>query len=183
MEKQKHEYDSSSNSSEDEVPDFEVKAFDQQKKSALQSFDCGQVDLNRYAKQQLSQDAKKGLSVPYILEQSGELAGFYTLSNASVDAGEYLKVANGVGKFLPVPVTLIGRLAVDSKYQGVGYGGILLMDALENSLKAASVVASKAVIVDPIDDSAVNFYKNYGFMEIPGTKRMMLTMDEVRKLI
>jgi GNAT superfamily N-acetyltransferase len=85
---------------------------------------------------------------------------------------------------LEFPATLIGRLARDRNVQSKGIGGILLMEALELCYKVAnSEIASIGVLVDPIDENAIAFYRQFGFEMLPDINRMFLPMGVVRKLI
>lgn len=68
----------------------------------------------------------------------------------------------------PVPVALIGRLAVDENFQGKGLGSILLADACQKVVQARAVLAVSGIVVDAKDDAARTFYQHYGFMPFPG---------------
>ena len=82
-----------------------------------------------------------------------------------------------------LPVTLLGRLAVDKAFQGQGLGCLLLIDALKRSYNTAvSSVGSIAVVVDPIDEKARNFYLKYGFIDLPDSGRMFIPMGTVAQL-
>jgi GNAT superfamily N-acetyltransferase len=82
-----------------------------------------------------------------------------------------------------LPATLLGRLAVDNRYQGQGLGELLLIDALKRSYDTSiTSIGSMAVIVDPIDDDAVKFYKKYGFILLPDSGKMFIAMDTVSRL-
>nr|MDJ0649754.1 GNAT family N-acetyltransferase [Xenococcaceae cyanobacterium MO_188.B19] len=70
-------------------------------------------------------------------------------------------------KYPLIGVTLIGRLAVDKNYKGMGWGKLLVMDALYKSLEASKQVASFAVVVDAIDEQAVKFYQRFDFQTFP----------------
>ena len=65
----------------------------------------------------------------------------------------------------PIPVTILGRLAVDSRIQGDGLGSELLRDAFLRCLNAAEHVASKAIVVHAISEEARDWYKHQGFIE------------------
>ena len=83
-----------------------------------------------------------------------------------------------------IPATLLGRLAVDSAYRGKGWGEALLLNALERSYLATSVVASAFVIVRAIDAEASRFYEHYGFKELPASPgRLFITMKTVEALV
>ena len=74
-----------------------------------------------------------------------------------------------------IPATLLGRLAVDSRYQGQGLGTFLLLDALRRSLM--SEIASYAVVVDAIDAKASVFYQHHQFIPFPNQpQRLYLPM-------
>ena len=80
-------------------------------------------------------------------------------------------------------VTLLGRLAVAARCQGQGFGRLLLVDALRRSARQATEIASAAVIVDAIDESAVKFYQRYHFLALPETPRtLFLEMATIQKL-
>ena len=68
-----------------------------------------------------------------------------------------------LARYPAVPATLLGRLAVTQQYQGKKMGSVLLMDALYRALESSRQVASAAVIVDAIDNTAVEFYKRFDF--------------------
>jgi predicted GNAT family N-acyltransferase len=76
----------------------------------------------------------------------------------------------------------MGRLAVDLKHQGQRLGEILLMDGLERSYVHSSQVASFAVVVDA-KENAVEFYRRYGFLQLPLGLRMFIPMETIEKLI
>ena len=79
-------------------------------------------------------------------------------------------------------VTLLGRMAVAEKYKGTGLGALTLMNALHKSLLAATDVASLAVFVEAIDSDAANFYRKYGFIELPEDKlKLLLPMKTIAK--
>lgn len=162
---------------------FEIEKFELAKNFNVKAFSCGVPELDKYATQLLKQDVKRGLTSCYCIEDSGNLIGFYTLSSASVDASQYLSVRDGVGKYLPVPVTLIGRLAVDVSHQGAGIGPVMLLDAISRAIDASDVIASKALIVDAINQKAISFYESFGFSLIPDSNRLLLTIEEAKRLM
>jgi ribosomal protein S18 acetylase RimI-like enzyme len=157
------------------------------KKHDRAAFSCEHKALADYIKQQASQDVKKNVAAVFVLTPDGKtIAGYYTLSQYGVDAGELpqqvfeqLKIP----KYPRLPATLIGRLARDSKFKGQGIGEVLLMDALHKALDAARTIASVAVAVDAKDDAAVRFYKKYGFIEMPDhPHKLFILMATVRAL-
>ena len=149
-------------------------------------FECGTPMLDNYLHTQAKQDVKRRLSVCFILaDEANTVIGYYTLSNASIQR-EHL--SENIIKKLPssyqsLPVTLLGRLAVDKKHKGKGHGESLLMDALKRCFEISrSSIGSMAVIVDPIDENAQIFYLKYGFIQLPDSGKMFLPMDIISEL-
>lgn len=157
------------------------------KKHNRKTFECGKPTLDNYFQIQVSQDVKKKLCVCFVLLSSDEtkVVGYYTLSNASIS---YESVPDNLRKKYPksydyIPVTLLGRLAIDNKFKGQGYGGKILIDALKRSLKVSeNDLGSVAVIVDPLDEDAENYYKHFGFVQLPTSGKMFLDMKTIKKL-
>ena len=151
-------------------------------------FDCGSDALNRYITTQARQEMDRGAAIVYVLvpsDRPARVAGFYSLSSTAVRISEWPESSR---KKLPryplVPATLIGRLAVDRAYRGLGLGERLLIDALRRSLTASRTVASVAVIVDAKDTSSVEFYLRYGFQPFPDQpSRLFLTMKTIAALV
>lgn len=147
-------------------------------------FDCGNADLNDYLKRSLNQQMRRGLTVGYVLADSGgRMAGYFTLSNGELGIG-ILPERQGFPARLPLPTTLIGRLAVDKTFQGRGLGGDLLMHALRVAVDASRSVASAAIEVDAIDAAARAFYAHYGFVRLPDDElHLYLPMSDAQMLV
>lgn len=148
-------------------------------------FNCGQELLDNYLRKQAKQDVQKHLAACFIrANDENEVKGYYTLSNSSIKKE---LIPEGLKKKFPptnndLPVTLLGRLAKDKKYKGERLGETLLLDALKRSYDISLKIGSFAVIVDPIDVNAKNFYLKYGFIELPDSKRMFLSMKTISVL-
>ncbi len=80
-----------------------------------------------------------------------------------------------------MPAVLLARLAIDKTLQGQGLGGVLLADALGQTVAAVQRVAARFVIVDAIDEKAAAFYSRYGFERIPGEMRMYRKISAIEK--
>jgi len=120
-----------------------------------------------------------------VLSPDGKIiAGFYTLSQYSIDLGTIPEdIARTLPKYPIVPATLIGRLAVSAVFRGQGLGELLLMEALHRSHTLSRQVASAAVIVNAKDDQALRFYRKYGFLEVPNAKgKLFLPMATIEQL-
>ncbi len=152
----------------------------------LQAFDCGKELLNNYIKRQAKQDMKKKLSVCFVLiDKINNVKGYYTLSNNSIPQIDIPKEFSRKfpNSYSNIPVTLLGRLAIDKSIFGQGQGEYLLIDALKESYKVSKkVIGSVAVIVDPIDDEAISFYKKYDFILLPHSGKMFLSMNTISML-
>ncbi|MFM1771573.1 MAG: hypothetical protein RLZZ71_715 [Bacteroidota bacterium] len=157
------------------------------KKHAVEKFNCGNEALNRYLTVQAGQDMRKKLSVCFVLndDYTRDLIGYYTLSSYSINADAIpnsLKV-NAPRNYSRLPVTLLGRLAIDVKFQGKGLGEFVLMNALERAFDASIEIASLAVIVDPVNKEAEDFYSQYGFVKCKDGRQMMLSMKTIASLL
>jgi len=131
------------------------------------AFECGVEPLDRYFRSQAGQDARKRVAAPFALVLSdGAVAGFYTLSAMAFNLCELPEpTARRLPRYPLVPATLLGRLAVDRRHKGKGYGRFLLADALFRALR--SEIASFAVVVDAKDDAARRFYERESFLSFP----------------
>ncbi len=151
-----------------------------------ENFDCGKNLLNGYIHKQASQDVRRRISACFILSEEDNLVkGYYTLSSSSIKRDQLPPevVKRLPGSYIDLPVTLLGRLALDKAHIGQGLGELLLVDALKRAyLASVQSVASMAVVVDPIDQSAIDFYSKYDFIMLPDSHKMFLTMDTVSKL-
>jgi GNAT superfamily N-acetyltransferase len=107
------------------------------------------------------------MAVPFVLVLPDRtVAGYYTLSSTSVNLAELPEqVARKLPRYPLVPATLLGRLAVDRRQQGKGYGRFLLADALYRIVR--SEIASFAVVVEAKDDDARRFYERESFLPLP----------------
>lgn len=151
-----------------------------------QLFDCGKEILNTYFRKQAKQDVKRKISACFVLSDENEVViGFYTLSNDSIPLEELPKqIKNKLPKaYLTIPITLLGRLAIDSKFKGQGYGELLLIDALRRSYDVSNEsIGSIAVVVDPLDLEAIAFYEKYGFILLPNSGKMFISMTTISNL-
>ena len=149
-------------------------------------FSCGKEMLDNYFHKQANQDIKRKLSVCFVVKdkQTELIKGYYTLSNNSIPLED---IPDNIGKKLPksytsIPTTLLGRLAIDSNFQGQGLGKLILIDALKRSFELSKTIASFAVDVNPIDEDAERFYDKYGFIKLPDSGKMFLPMKTIEQL-
>ena len=155
-------------------------------KHRKKEFLCGKDMLDRYFHEQANQDVKKKLAICFVKADSetGLVEGYYTLSNSSIQKD---LIPLDIQKRLPpayasIPVTLLGRLAVDHHFHGKGLGKLLLLDALYRSYDLSTQIGSFAVVVAPLDNEAVSFYDKYGFIQLPDSGKMFLPMKTIEQL-
>jgi predicted GNAT family N-acyltransferase len=146
------------------------------------AFSCGIVALDTYIQKQASQDQERKLAATFVLtSDSGNIAGFYSLSASNILAEDLPPdQAKRLPRF-PLPVTLLGRMAMQEALHGQRLGEFLLMDALKRAWVGSHQIASWAVIVDA-KQGARDFYIKYGF--IPTTRspdRLFYPMKSVEK--
>jgi len=128
------------------------------------SFDCGVEQLNSYLLKYSGQHERKGIGRTYVATRDGEtrVLGYYTISGSGV---AFDIVPDNLPRH-PVPVALVGRLAVDVTARRTRLGEMLLIHALRSAQRAARIVGIYAVVVNALDESARNFYPKYGFQEL-----------------
>lgn len=156
------------------------------KKHIKNKFQCGIDVLDDYIKTQASQDIKKNVAVTYVMtgHDSEQVIGYYTLSSIGVIARE---LPDDIVKKLPrypvLPGILIGRLARDKAYYGKEIGQYLLIDALKRSVEISAQLGMVAVIVDAMNDKAVTFYEDFGFLRFPDNpRRLFISVGTIKKL-
>jgi GNAT superfamily N-acetyltransferase len=146
------------------------------------AFSCGVAELDDYLKRRAGQDIRRRISRVFVCTESGSKAilGFYTLSALSIDLSSLPEHQARKLPRHPVPVALIGRLAVDRSAQGKGLGRLLLADAIQRTLGASEHLAIHAVVVDAKNATAREFYRAYGFLSLADQPmRMFLPLRSV----
>jgi GNAT superfamily N-acetyltransferase len=139
------------------------------------TFDCGAASLNDWLRTRALKNETTGASRTFVSidSETDAVTGYYCLSASSL----LLEGAPGsVRRNMPdpIPVILIGRLAVDQSFKGKGLGASLLQHALVKGLEASRIVGARAFIVDALDGEAERFYGKFGFALMPpASKRAM----------
>lgn len=138
-----------------------------------QAFGCSVPALDRYIREQAGQDVRRRISNCFVAveQDTGALAAYYTLAAASIPVTSLPeKETKRLPRYPVLPATLIGRLAVDSHYQGRKLGAALIIDAVRRSARADP--AAFTMLVDAKDEAAAAFYRRHGFIPLtsrPGT--------------
>ncbi len=132
------------------------------------SFDCGRESLNAWFRRHAWSNNISGVSRVTVLTcaETGRIAAYVALSAGQIERA-FLPKPQQRNRSDPVPVTLLGQLAVDKAYQGQGHAKSLLLFALKTALRAADIVGSTGVITHPLDDGARRFYTRWGFQDLP----------------
>lgn len=155
------------------------------KKHNRKDFVCEEDALTDYIRSQVSQDMRKRLATCFVaVEEDLRVIGYYTLTSESLGRDaipeKYIKQ---VPQNYNAPVILLGRLARDLRAKGTGLGEHLLMDALFRSYRlSGESIGAMAVVVDPINQRALEFYRKYGFEQLFDSKRMFLPMNQIKQL-
>ncbi len=138
-------------------------------------FSCGEAALDSYLRTQAGQDVRSRVCRIFVatLDDRAVVAGFYALSATAVEARNLpADLSRKLPKY-PLSAALIGRLAVDERFQGLSLGKYLLMDAIARTAEAASSIGIYAVIVDAKNEPAKAFYEKYGFKAFPTLPRRL----------
>ena len=97
---------------------------------------------------------------------NGRIIGYVSLSAAQIERA-HLPKPQQRNRPDPVPVLLLGQLAVDRNYQGQGHGADLMQYALKAALHISDVIGAVGVITHPLDVAARGFYRQFGFEDLP----------------
>jgi GNAT superfamily N-acetyltransferase len=149
----------------------------------VSAFDCGVPDLDIWLKRRALQNESTRASRTFVVTAGGRVVGYYALAAGAVSHEHATgRVRRNMPE--PVPVMVLGRLAVDGEYQGTGLGSGLLKDALLRTLGAAEVAGIRAVLVHAVSEDVKRFYLHYGFAESPiDPMTMMITLADIEKAL
>jgi GNAT superfamily N-acetyltransferase len=139
-------------------------------------FDCGRDSLNAWFRRHAWHNHVSGISRTSVIcdATTGLIVGYVTLSAAQIER-EFLAKAHQRNKPDPVPATLLGQLAIHKTHQGRGHARSLLLFALTAALRASREIGSFGVLTHPIDERVREFYRRWGFEDVPfDPKRSMI---------
>lgn len=139
----------------------------------LERFDCGNAALNRWLQQRAMANERQGVSrtVVICLDGGSDVIAYACLSAGAIVLAE---VPGALRRNMPdpLPVVVLGRLAVDLRQQGQGLGSALVADAMR-------LVGARALLVHAIDEQAAAFYRSLGFRPSPiSASTLMLQLSE-----
>lgn len=159
---------------------------------ARSDFRCGKHSLDDYFHQHAANNNALGVGRTFVLTRDTgatdlpEVLGYFTLSMATVLANDVREQLPAKLPRYPLPVALIGRLAVDERARGRRLGEALLLDAMERIAEASTMLGCVGVIVDALDADAETFYAAYDFEPIGDAgwpRRMFLAMASIREAL
>jgi len=141
-------------------------------------FDCGEPVLNDGLKKRALKNESSGASRTFVVCQDNKIVGFYVLATGSVmHQHAPSKVRRNMPE--PIPVMILGRLAVSKRMQSAGLGRGLLKDAILRTLGVSKQAGIRALLVHALSDSAHKFYRQCGFVESPiDTMILMITLKD-----
>lgn len=134
----------------------------------LSGFCCTEPSLNHWLIERALDNHSKGFSRVFVVCPTGSMcvAGYYALSTGSVvHADVSSKMRRNAPN--PIPIIILGRLAVDTTFAGQGLGSDLLYDAVKRSLNVAIHAGAKAIQVHALSNAAREFYIKWGFAPSP----------------
>lgn len=145
----------------------------------LSDFSCGVDALDQWLRGRARNNAKSGASRTFVsVTEIGAVAGYYCLSSSSLSEQD-APTTLGRHQPDPIPVVLLGRLAVDTRYSNIGLGRSLLQHATARAIAAAETIGIRAILVHALTEDVVPFYERFGFTRFPGTNHTLylLTAD------
>jgi GNAT superfamily N-acetyltransferase len=146
----------------------------------LEGFSSGVSMLDDWLKRRALANQASGASRTFVVCESGEVVGYYSLAASAVSPEQT------VGRFRrnmpsPIPVIVLGRLAVATTHQGRGLGRGLFVDAARRVIATADVIGIRGMLVHAVSAEAVEFYKKLGFDPSPlDAMTLMITLTDLR---
>ncbi len=132
----------------------------------LSDFSCGHASLDEWLRRRALANQDTGASRTYVLAEGERVIGYYALAAGSV---ALLETPGRLRRNMPnpIPVMVLGRFALDLRWQGRGLGADMLRDAVLRTQQAAKIGGMRALLVHAIDDRAAGFYLRWGFQPSP----------------
>jgi GNAT superfamily N-acetyltransferase len=149
----------------------------------LSDFDSGEPVLDDWLRRRALHNEASGASRTYVVCMGKTVVGYYTLA---VGAVAHAEAPGRVRRNMPdpLPVMVLGRLAVDKSFQRRGIGKGLLRDAVLRTVQAAEIAGIRAILVHAISEPAKRFYEGCGFMASPiDPLTVVLTVAEAGKIL
>ncbi len=129
----------------------------------IDAFECGEPLLDEWLRKRALGNQGSGASRTFVVtDAAGRVMGYYALAAGAVS---HETATSAVRRNMPdpVPVLVLGRLAVDRRAQGVRLGAALLQDAVKRAISVAADAGVRALLVHALSEQAKRFYEHYGF--------------------
>lgn len=132
----------------------------------LDLFQSGADSLDQWLRRRARANQVSGASRTYVIAESTRVVGYYCLSSGALDLAD---APGSIRRNMPdpVPIAVLGRLAVDASWQGKGLGVALLQDAVLRTSQAAAILGIRGLLVHAISEEAKAFYEHYSFQASP----------------
>lgn len=149
----------------------------------VSTFDCGVETLNSWLMRHALANQESRAARTFVVCANRRVVGYYALAAGSVAHDLATgKIRRNMPD--PVPMALLGRLAVDKSAQGFGIGAALLQDAVLRVTQAADLLAIRGLMVDALDDRAKRFYEKFGFRPSSAIPlKLMITLTEIERAL
>jgi len=146
----------------------------------LDRFDSGVATLDDWLKRRAAANQMSGASRTYVVRDAGQVVGYYALASHAVAA---VAATGRVRRNMPdpVPVVVLGRLAIARSHQRQGLGRALFQDAARRVMHAADAIGIRALLVHALSDEAKAFYLRLGLDASPlDPMTLMVTLADLR---
>jgi GNAT superfamily N-acetyltransferase len=147
---------------------------------ALDSFDSGVASLDDWLKGRAAANQRSGASRTYVVCDAARVVGYYALASHAVAA---VAATGRVRRNMPdpVPVVVLGRVAIARSHQGQGLGRALFQDAARRVMHAADAIGIRALLVHALSEEAKAFYLRLGLDPSPlDPMTLMVTLADLR---
>ena len=149
----------------------------------LADFDSGEPALDEWLKRRALRNHASGASRCFVLCSGEAVVGYYCLSAGAI-SHEASPKSMRRNMPDPLPVLLLGRLAIDRRFQNQGIGRALLRDAMLRAVNVAQDAGVFAVLVHSISEQATRFYLSRGFVASPlQASTLLMTVATLRKVL
>jgi GNAT superfamily N-acetyltransferase len=132
----------------------------------LHDFSCGVASLDDWLKRRAWANQTSGASRTYVVAKGLTVVGYYSLASGAL---ALRSAPSPIRRNMPdpIPLAILGRFAVDRKYQGRGLGVALLQDAVIRTAQASRIIGIRGLLVHALSTSAKTFYEDHGFVASP----------------
>jgi len=138
-------------------------------------FSCGVASLDGWLKRRAYPNQVSGASRTYVVTEGQRVVGYYCLASGAIALSDS---PGSIRRNMPdpIPVVVLGRLAIDRSFHNKGLGVALLQDAVLRTAQAAGILGIRGLLVHAISEEAKAFYEHHGFIASP-TQPMTLILS------